>query len=104
MDAYTVVINAGSSSLKFCIYRTPEAGEWPLEARGQIEGIGTSPRFTAKNGDGEKLADNALDAKAVHDGSAARKCSASATASCTAAHTLPDRHASRRKWSRSCAR
>ena len=71
MDAYTVVINAGSSSLKFCIYRTPEAGEWPLEARGQIEGIGTSPRFTAKNGDGEKLADNALDAKAVHDGSTA---------------------------------
>jgi acetate kinase len=71
MDAYTVVINAGSSSLKFCIYRSPEGGVWPLEARGQIEGIGTSPRFTAKNGDGERLADHTLDAKTVHNGSTA---------------------------------
>ena len=71
MNAYTVVINAGSSSLKFCIYRSPEGGTWPLEARGQIEGIGTSPRFTATNGDGERLADQALDAKTVHDGSTA---------------------------------
>ena len=52
MDDYTVVVNAGSSSLKFCIYRRPEAGEWRLEARGQIEGIGTSPRFSAKDGAG----------------------------------------------------
>ena len=52
MDDYTVVVNAGSSSLKFCIYRRPEAAEWRLEARGQIEGIGTSPRFSAKDGCG----------------------------------------------------
>ena len=71
MDDYIVVINAGSSSLKFCIYRGPEAGAWPLEARGQIEGIGTSPRFAAKNGAGESLAAHALDPRAVHDGSTA---------------------------------
>jgi acetate kinase len=71
MDAFTLVINAGSSSLKFCIYRSPEGGTWPLEARGQIEGIGSSPKFTAKNGAGERLADQALDATSVHDGSTA---------------------------------
>src|SRR5262249_33365579 len=71
MDAYTIVMNAGSSSLKFCIYRSPEGGAWPLETRGQIEGIGTAPRFTAKNGVGERLADSALDAKTVHNGSTA---------------------------------
>ena len=72
---------------------------WRLEARGQIEGIGTSPRFTAKDGAGATLADETLDA-AVRDGArrarragrlaaraatAARACSASATASSTAA-------------------
>jgi len=37
------------------------------EARGQIEGVGTVPRLTAKDGAGEKLADPPLDA-AVRDG------------------------------------
>jgi acetate kinase len=40
MDDYTLVINAGSSSLKFCVYRRPEVGAWQLDARGQIERIG----------------------------------------------------------------
>jgi acetate kinase len=48
MDDFAVVINAGSSSLKFAVFRRPPAGEWRLEARGQIEGIGTSPRFSAR--------------------------------------------------------
>ena len=33
------------SSLKFCVYRRPGTKAWRLEARGQIDGIGTSPRF-----------------------------------------------------------
>ena len=52
MDDYALVLNAGSSSLKFCVYRRPETDAWRLEARGQIEGIGTSPRFSAKDGSG----------------------------------------------------
>ena len=68
MDDYTVVVNAGSSSLKFCIYRRPETGEWRLEARGQIEGIGTAPRFSAKDGAGARLADASLDRLVVRDG------------------------------------
>jgi acetate kinase len=68
MDDYAVVLNAGSSSLKFSVYRRPEADRWRQEARGQIEGIGVTPRFSAKNGAGEKLTDEALDKTAVHDG------------------------------------
>ena len=67
MDDYALVLNAGSSSLKFCVYRRPQAEAWQLEARGQIEGIGTSPRFSAKDGTASRLSTTALDA-AVHDG------------------------------------
>jgi acetate kinase len=59
MDDYSVVLNAGSSSLKFCVYRKPGAEPWRLEARGQIEGIGTSPRFSAKDRGGHTIADHA---------------------------------------------
>jgi acetate kinase len=70
MDDYALVLNAGSSSLKFCVYRRPEVEAWRLEARGQIEGIGTSPRLSAKDGEGTTLADQQLDA-AVRDGRSA---------------------------------
>ena len=69
-DDYALVLNAGSSSLKFCVYRRPDADAWHLGARGQIEGIGTSPRLSAKGETGERLADEALDAE-VRDGRAA---------------------------------
>src|SRR5262245_17407273 len=61
MDDYAIVLNAGSSSLKFSIYQRPEAAAWRLEARGQIEGIGTAPRFSAKDDTGKRLADDVLD-------------------------------------------
>src|SRR4029450_8446778 len=67
MDDYAVVLNAGSSSLKFSVYRRPGADRWRLEARGQIEGIGVAPKFSVKNGAGEKLASDTLDKAAVHD-------------------------------------
>ena len=70
MDDYALVFNAGSSSLKFCVYRRPGEDIWGLEARGQIDGIGTSPRLTAKNEAGVSLADEELDAS-VTDGRAA---------------------------------
>ena len=59
MDDYSLVLNAGSSSLKFCVYRAA-ASAWQLDTRGQIDGIGTSPRFTAKNGEGQKIAGEPL--------------------------------------------
>lgn len=57
MDDYALVLNAGSSSLKFCVFERPPGEGWHLEARGQIEGIGTSPRLSVKNAIGERLAD-----------------------------------------------
>jgi len=68
MNDYAVVLNAGSSSLKFCVYQRPESEAWRLAARGQIEGIGTSPRFSVKNDAGERLADEVLDKTVVRDG------------------------------------
>jgi acetate kinase len=71
MDDYAIVLNAGSSSLKFCIYRRPAEESWRLESRGQIEGIGTSPRFSAKDDSGARLVDRALDQDNVTDGRSA---------------------------------
>jgi acetate kinase len=66
MDDYAVVLNAGSSSLKFCVYRKPGPDAWQLEARGQVEGIGTSPRFSVKDGGGRAVAEHRVD-REVHD-------------------------------------
>jgi len=70
MDDYILVLNAGSSSLKFCIYRRSGSEPWGLEVRGQIEGIGTAPQLSAKDGAGGVLVDQKLDAK-VCDGRSA---------------------------------
>jgi len=67
MDDYALVLNAGSSSLKFCVYQRPVGEGWRLEARGQIEGIGTAPQLSVKSGEGKRLADEKLDAW-VRDG------------------------------------
>jgi acetate kinase len=60
MSDYALVFNAGSSSVKFCVYCRPGYGAWQLEARGQIDGIGSSPRLSVTNDAGETLADEAL--------------------------------------------
>ena len=67
MDDYTLVLNAGSSSLKFCVYWRARGGAWRLEARGQIEGIGTAPRLSARNGGGAALVEQEL-GTVVRDG------------------------------------
>jgi acetate kinase len=70
MDDVVLVINAGSSSLKFCVYNAAADG-WRLNTRGQIEGIGTAPRFSARDDLGVRLADDVLDKNEVHDAGAA---------------------------------
>jgi acetate kinase len=62
MDDYALVLNAGSSSLKFCVFVRPSDENWKLASRGQIDGIGSSPRITARNSAGERLLDDQLDA------------------------------------------
>ena len=67
---FALVLNAGSSSLKFCVFKRPENLQWQLDAKGQIEGIGTAPRLSVKDGAGTRIADDRLDAT-VSDGSKA---------------------------------
>jgi acetate kinase len=62
MEDHAIVLNAGSSSLKFCVYQRPAAESWRLAARGQIEGIGTAARFKVSSGAGAVLADTSLGA------------------------------------------
>jgi len=53
-----LVLNAGSSSLKFSVFEL--AGDaLALQLKGQIEGIGTAPRFAAKGAAGEPLGSKA---------------------------------------------
>jgi acetate kinase len=70
MTQHVLVLNAGSSSLKFGMYQRPEKGSLALVAQGQIEGIGTRPRLSARDEAGETLVDQALGAD-VRDGSRA---------------------------------
>ena len=69
MSAHVLVLNAGSSSLKFSVFRQ-EGPDRGMDSRGQVEGIGTSPRFSVKDARGEKLVDEKLD-PSVRDGRAA---------------------------------
>jgi acetate kinase len=57
MDDYTLVLNAGSSSLKFCVFHRPESEDWCLESRGQIESIGAESRIFARDAQGRYLID-----------------------------------------------
>ena len=65
MDDYALVLNAGSSSLKFSVFERPVGERWHLEARGQIDGIGTSPRLSVKDEIGASLAKQDV---VAHDG------------------------------------
>ena len=49
MPDAVLTINAGSSSLKFSIYRVGKHDRPLLSAKGQVEGIGTSPHLVAED-------------------------------------------------------
>ncbi len=63
-------LNAGSSSLKFALYRS-EGGALQGTLRGQLEGLGVAPRFVARAAGrtivDEKLAPGALDHQSALD-------------------------------------
>jgi acetate kinase len=60
------VINAGSSSLKFSLYALQGDG-LQLRGRGQVEGLGTGPRFIARDAAGATLAEQRWPAPITHD-------------------------------------
>jgi acetate kinase len=62
-----VVVNAGSSSIKFSLFLARD-GELVSDVRGQIEGIYTEPRFVAKGRDGATKSEKAwAEGKLGHD-------------------------------------
>ena len=64
MDAI-LVLNAGSSSIKFAIFDRESPGHTSGERlRGQIDGIGDRPHFKAKTPDGGVVADEAVSLEA----------------------------------------
>jgi acetate kinase len=64
MNGVLLVLNAGSSSLKFAVFEAEGGTLSPLRA-GQVEGIGATPRFLAKDEAGRPLAPPAWDAGAA---------------------------------------
>ena len=50
-----LVLNAGSSSVKFALYRIDSAGELQATAQGEVDGIGTQPRLTVHGPQGDAV-------------------------------------------------
>lgn len=65
-----LVVNAGSSSLKFSLFRLDAADDLHLAARGLIDGIGSRPHFKVKDAAGQTLTERDLalaEAREVRD-------------------------------------
>jgi len=54
MDDVILVLNSGSSSIKFSVF-AEGADQLELKFYGQVEGLYSSPRFTAKNSSGSEI-------------------------------------------------
>ena len=55
-----VVINAGSSSIKFAVFHAETGTGLRMELEGQVDGIGTRPHFSVHAADGAHQADRDL--------------------------------------------
>jgi len=66
-----LVVNAGSSSIKFQVFALDGDGRLHREIKGRLDGIGSRPRLRAAMASGETLADRAYPIESVPDVSAA---------------------------------
>jgi acetate kinase len=62
-----LVVNAGSSSVKFQIFAVEGDGKLRRQIRGQMDGIGSRPRLRASGANGDPLADRSYPIDAVSD-------------------------------------
>ncbi len=65
-----LVLNAGSSSIKFSLFEAADRRALSAAFHGQIEGIGTAPRLEIKDAHGAKITDQAAACR-NHDGAIA---------------------------------
>jgi len=61
------VFNAGSSSVRFSLYRVGATGEPQPLAEGMVDGLGQAPRLSAQGWQGEKLIDSHWNPSASHE-------------------------------------
>ena len=66
-----LVVNAGSSSVKFQVFGTGGAADLQRLVKGQVDGIGTRPWLRAEGADGGSLVDEVYSPEAVPDPAAA---------------------------------
>ena len=71
MTETILVVNAGSSSIKFQLFEVGAHDQLERRFKGQIEGIGTRPRLLARNIQGETLVDETWPGAEVSDAPAA---------------------------------
>ena len=62
-----LVVNAGSSSVKFEIFEVTTSGDPRRRLKGQVDGIGTRPRLRAKARDGSPLIDKSYQSSEIAD-------------------------------------
>lgn len=62
-----LVVNAGSSSVKFQVFSVEGDGALRRQIKGQMDGIGSRPRLRASGAGGDSLADRAYPIEAVSD-------------------------------------
>ena len=72
-----LVVNAGSSSVKFQVFAVDADGRLQRQLKGQMDGIGSRPRLRATGANGNALADRAYPIEAVADVSAALRIAGS---------------------------
>ena len=65
MAGTLLVVNAGSSSIKFQLFALGDGDRLELAFRGQLDGIGTRPRLLAKDAAKATLTDQAYEATKV---------------------------------------
>ena len=66
-----LVVNAGSSSIKFQLFEVGAGSRLDLELKGQLEGIGTRPHLAAQDAAGRVLTDDAYEPGEIADVAAA---------------------------------
>jgi acetate kinase len=66
MDAI-LVVNAGSSSLKFQVFAVDASGDLDCLVKGQVDGVGTRPRLRAEGADKTSLVDQTYTPEKIPD-------------------------------------
>jgi acetate kinase len=71
-----LVVNAGSSSVKFQVFAVESSGELARKIKGQMDGIGSRPRLRASGLDGSALIDRTYEGREIPDVPAAMQTAA----------------------------